>query len=71
MSDNYKVEWCGCELKEDTHDPECEDSSIDCEECHVYKEYWAAFEKEKEEFEATQKERIARIQASINNQEKR
>jgi len=30
MSDNYKIEWCWCELKEDTDNPECEDSSIDC-----------------------------------------
>ena len=67
MSDNYKQEWCGCELKEDTHDPECIDSSQDCEECEVYKKYWADFKKEKEEFEATQKERRARIQASIDS----
>ena len=52
MPDNYKQKWCGCELKEDTDDPECIDSSEECEECEVYKKYWDDFEKEKAKSEA-------------------
>ena len=71
MGDNYKQKWCGCELKEESDDPECINDGQDCEECEVYKKYWGDFEKEKAEFEVTQNERIAKIQASIINGELR
>jgi len=41
---NFKREWCGCDLKEGTNDPECTHYELDCKDCPVYiksEEEWA------------------------------
>ena len=54
---DYKQEWTGCSLKEDTDDPECEHYGLDCAECEVHLKDVKEWEQAKAEHQEEMKKR--------------
>ena len=52
MTSDYKQEWIGCELLEETDDPECQHPELECDECPVCIKDREDFEAEKAQLEA-------------------